>query len=564
MRVLLAVLATVLSATTLAAQQISGIVRDSTAASPVAGAVVSLMDSAGALLSRGISNERGEYRIPWFSQGRSMRITRIGYQPRVERWTPEMTTRDVRMARIPILLQPVTVRAAGSCPPRKDRLQAFSLLEQARAGLLTTIVAREMNPATSMFRLTYAREMDGNSDKIVHQAVQQNRQTDQAHTFAAVHSGAEFVDSGFTMRDQESLNFYGPDADVIIDDGFANAYCFRVVNGARDHREQIGLAFEPATHKDGRVDLVGSIWIDTLAHALARIDYAYTGMELPAGAVQPNGYTSFHEMPNGVVFVDRWRIRMFAKGADSVWRDRVQVETDRYFTQESGGELASATWSDGSSWRLPLGTLRLKVTGGGAPLPRATLRLDDTDYRATSDSAGVVTIPELLPGPYAGTVLDTLLRSPMVSVSAPVRFDAVGDSIVQHAVDLPASSRIIRQACLARPQPPVWGLATIASAVAIAAPRDTVPITIVRVVGREQEPVDGATVALSIDLGGGVRVTEIATTGSSGLVQSCVLSKPGAQIHAAARRGTATSDEFVFTVASGLRIFRITLDEPRR
>ena len=53
------------------------------------------------------------------------------------------------MAPLPNLIQAVHVIANSRCRVRKDRAEALGLWEQARAGLLATIVAREENPAKS-------------------------------------------------------------------------------------------------------------------------------------------------------------------------------------------------------------------------------------------------------------------------------------------------------------------------------------------------------------------------------------------------------------------------------
>src|SRR6185503_1178837 len=55
----LAITGTLLCAAQLSAQQITGVVRDSILTWPIPGAVVSLFDSAGHPLARGITNQRG-------------------------------------------------------------------------------------------------------------------------------------------------------------------------------------------------------------------------------------------------------------------------------------------------------------------------------------------------------------------------------------------------------------------------------------------------------------------------------------------------------------------------
>ena len=51
-------------------------------------------------------------------------------------------------------------QAAASCPRTPDATAALALLEQARAGLLAIVIAREANPAT-LKHLVFERTMDG-------------------------------------------------------------------------------------------------------------------------------------------------------------------------------------------------------------------------------------------------------------------------------------------------------------------------------------------------------------------------------------------------------------------
>lgn len=559
MRIRLGMLVALLGAARASAQQITGVVRDSAQATPVPGAVVSLFDSAGHPLSRAITNERGEYKIAWFLQGQTMRVQRIGYRPANVPWSARETVHDFTLARFPMMLLPVDVRAAAKCPERRDRYAALSLLQQTRSALLNMIVARDMNPATSMLRIVYRREMKGNSDEIAHQSVHVYRGNDERESFFSAHSAGEFVDSGFVNHTPQGVYFHGPDADVLLDERFESGYCFRLADGDREYPGRVGLVFEPATRRKDRVDLDGTVWIDTIARALVRIDYAYVGLTLPRGAIQPHGTTSFHEMRNGVVFVDRWSIRTFGRVADTVWRygtslhdasavDRVGRAT--YFTRETGGEVDDATWSDGAVWHTALGTLRMRLTKDGAPLRNAWFSLDDTDYSGISDSTGIVTIPHLLPGPYDGVFTDTVFDHPTVTVSSPVRFSAARNDTAWRTIAIPAASTFLRKACVQPVPPPVWGLATIGTITGLSKnPKDWK--TLIRVEDPRGTPTRGASIELRYSLGSNLTATEFNTTGAGGLVRPCMDMRPHSTVRVNAHLGAAVSDDDLFTVLGG-------------
>ena len=65
------------------------------------------------------------------------------------------------------------------------------------------------------------------------------------------------------------------------------------------------------------------------------------------------------------------------------------------------------------------------------------LRLDGTDYRATTDSAGGARMERLLPGPYSLVVVDPRLAPIDLVLPTGVRFDAHRDSLHVATFTLP-------------------------------------------------------------------------------------------------------------------------------
>ena len=172
-RLALALIALVLS-DALGAQELRGTVREATTGGVVPGAVLLLLDSAGVARARNITDERGSYRIAAAAWMRRMRVIHIGFRPREIDLPPigtDVITIDVDMTTIPVLLEPVRVKAGAKCSKRDDRLAALSLLEQARAGLLATVVAREARPA-EIVRMHFAERLRGPRDSIISMSVQ--------------------------------------------------------------------------------------------------------------------------------------------------------------------------------------------------------------------------------------------------------------------------------------------------------------------------------------------------------------------------------------------------------
>ncbi len=437
-----------LAATSLQSQELRGVVRDSASGSSVTGAVVAVFDSANGLVVRGISNQRGEYRLPITAFARRVRVVRLGFRPRdvaLGAIDGAVKTLDIALVAIPIHLETVRTTASHACPRRADAAAALALLDQARAGLLTTIVSRASNPA-SVQRIRFYRRMEGNTSKIARQWVR--RDSTEGTPFRAARDGASFVERGFMDDSAGAQTFYSPDAEVIIDAGFSNGYCFRVMYPVPWRQNQVGVGFSPPDSKDGRTDIEGAMWIDTARKALVDIEYFYRGLPNAAEAYSPGGHIEFQEMPNGVVF-DRWTLRLVGSdGSPKARADGRRGPPPRYFAHESGGEIISVNWPDGTSWKAHLGTLRVHtVRRDGRAAVGTFVELDSTDYRSIADSAGYLTIEDLLPGPYHAVIIDDDFATLKLPRETDLTFEAKRDSTVGAEIVVPSTAEYVRDLC---------------------------------------------------------------------------------------------------------------------
>src|SRR5436309_760796 len=62
-------------------QRLGGSVRESGTAAPIAGAVVSLLDTAGHATARTITDASGRYAVALSPDARTLRVVRIGFRP---------------------------------------------------------------------------------------------------------------------------------------------------------------------------------------------------------------------------------------------------------------------------------------------------------------------------------------------------------------------------------------------------------------------------------------------------------------------------------------------------
>lgn len=432
------------------AQRLHGTVRDSATRQAISGVVLTLLDSSGVMIGRMLSGESGQYHIPRRTGIARIRWQRLGYRLRQVLVPASDSTDiqlDVAMTALSTLLEPVRVVAAANCPRRSDGDAALILLEQARAGLLTLVVARDSNPG-SLVRLVYRRELDRSGRHIVSQRVN----VDSAKTtvsFISARSGAEFVRLGFTLDTLGQRVYYGPDADVLLDDGFTNGYCFHIMDPTRDRATQIGLGFAPADRKRGRIDIEGALWIDTVARALHDIEFRFVGLTPTEERMQPGGQTFFREMTNGVVLIERWSLRSTTLQADTA---KLAVNRPSIIewalANDGGGELARATWPDGTTWRASLGRLRVRATlRDGRPAIGAVVALDHTDYWGVADSSGTVVIEDLVPGPYTALVIEPRLADLGLTMPTPLAFVAARDSTSEEKLTVESLEQFIFGRC---------------------------------------------------------------------------------------------------------------------
>ncbi|MFI5233565.1 MAG: hypothetical protein ACHQSE_13730, partial [Gemmatimonadales bacterium] len=494
------------------AQAFHGTVRDSTNHQPIAGAVFMLLDSSGVVLGRRITDEHGEYGVAVTGAPRWARVVRIGFQPREVRLSGAVDASvpyDLAMIPVPTMLAAVSVRDQSHCGRRSDRAAALGLWEQARAGLLATVVARETNTA-SVYRLVFERTFDGASDKITRFIVRADSATGVGKSFTASESAADFIANGFASDSAGDQSLYGPDADVLLDDAFAAGYCFRLAAKNKTRPSQVGLSFSPAdgARPRGRIDIDGTLWVDTAARAIRDIEYRYVGMARVTDQYRPGGDVSFRQMANGTAMVDRWYVRGIGAQQDTTDVYTPPRVRTWLYASETGGDLARVDWPDGSAWHAPLGSLHVRaVTTDGTPARGATIALPGTPYQGTADANGDIRIGDLEPGPYTVNLMMPPLTDIGLAIPTALKFTAVRDSTHLATLKVPAATNWVSDRCIADRQ---WDV------------RDSV-FVMGRVVGPGGNPVAGVKVEFFFEATAGLwaLLPDFYTTGTDGLFQSC-------------------------------------------
>jgi hypothetical protein len=536
MRVALVLL--VMAVVPLEAQLLQGVVRDSVARSAIGGAVVSAIDSLGRPLTRTLSNQDGVYRLVVPQAAARLRVQRIGFRMR-ELPFPSSAglppVLDIALLAVPSLLDPVRVVEAAKCPRRRDNAEAQALYEQARAGLLATVVARESNPA-SVVRLAFERPMmSWPESALARVRIDSTSQT--TTSFRALFTGEEFVQFGFQRKVGDSWQYFGPDADVLLDEGFAAGYCFSIADRDRTRRSQIGLSFAAATKQKGRVDIIGTLWIDTIARALRTIEYKYTGVGSLASYMDTGGRTSFQEMPNGSVIVTHWHVRLLNTQIDSI-EDKFGNKKALFglVQNEGGGFLASARWPDGTEWKAPTATARLQLMlNDTTPVVANEVSLTGTDYRARTDSNGRIELRDLFPARYRLIVRDTLLEELGFEPEPQFDFVAIAGDVTEARIRVQSTAEQLLGRCANK----------------------TSRADLVAVVNVKDAAVAAPGVKVDIDINGR-KLTE--TTRQRGNIVLCFdRAALGATIQLVGTRDDMRTQTIVHTISRRVTLFRLQL-----
>src|SRR5258705_5877167 len=220
--------------------QVAATVRDCESQLPVPNTAVLVLDPSGRAVSRSVTDPQGHFRLATTAgkgTGRAapktvyplrLRVLRMGFRPREVTLTPASagTYFDIGLVSFPIQLEEVQI-VAVTCPQRPDRKAALSLLRQVRMSLLANVVARSQSSAT-MQRLLYERQFEGATGRIASQTVRKRVTSSTTEPFSAARSAAAFSRQGFIEDSTGAHTYIGPDAETLIDDAFAERYCFKV------------------------------------------------------------------------------------------------------------------------------------------------------------------------------------------------------------------------------------------------------------------------------------------------------------------------------------------------
>lgn len=273
----------------------------------VAGSLVALLDSTGAVRIEVLASGDGEA-ILRASPGRyRVRVRRIGFQPFIS--DPITVPREsvlvlpVQSARV--VLNTVVVSAKAECGAvGEDAATLAGVWEEIAKALRASQLTSADISSIGRFAV-YHREIDARGVVLVADTIY--AAASRGRPFGSVDAASLLKDGYVRGNEAKGWEYFGPDEAVLLSRGFAETHCFRVV---RDDKRQgeIGVAFDPAGSRK-LPDITGILWLDQGSSELREMTFQYVNADV-VSRFKPTGLTRFRRMPSGAWIVSEWKLRM--------------------------------------------------------------------------------------------------------------------------------------------------------------------------------------------------------------------------------------------------------------
>lgn len=293
------------------AQTVRGTLVEAGTNRPIPGAFVILEDTTGQVISTTLTGSAGTWllRAPIAGTYR-LRADRIGYasvlSDSLVLRRGESTSHRLSVAVSPIGLTELAVEGAdGQCELlAEEGLAVYGVWEEARKAL-AAIVWTGQQPYYRFDAVHYQRRLDEDGVPAGTVEYEEVRYFGR-HPFRSIPT-RDLVLGGFVQRVSGSVQYYGPDADVMLSNEFLRRHCFHLVE--TDDSDLIGLEFEPVD--EARViDIAGIMWLDPVSSELRRLDFRYEHLDLSVDTRRLGGTVEFTRLPSGAWIVQHWAIRV--------------------------------------------------------------------------------------------------------------------------------------------------------------------------------------------------------------------------------------------------------------
>lgn len=389
-----------------AAQIVRGRVTDRMSSAPIPGVLVTLVPDAGPATNAlsVLSNARGEYAVRAPAAGRyRVDAKRIGAQRFVSEpfdlGAGESKVIDVTLDAVQRLPEVRIVESDMCLLNERDRARVNSLWDEAR----TVLTAARISLRDRLFegQLTrYVRGLHPRSLNVLEESwAEQKGMMERPFVSLSADSLSRL---GYRRTVGEFEYYYAPDAEVLLSSSFRRDHCYRVVEGSRDRRGMIGIAFEPSPRRV-MPDVNGTLWLDAQTFELRLVDFKYTLLPPFDGSNNVGGEVHFGKLSNGAWVVSRWFLRFpqFARSVAPVDAHTripsVVVRPTMHRLVEEGGMVFSAGLK---LFVRPASVAGTVTDSAGRPYAGVTVRLGGTPFRTQTGASGEFVLDSLPSGRF--------------------------------------------------------------------------------------------------------------------------------------------------------------------
>jgi hypothetical protein len=436
-----------LCAAPLDAQAVRGELVDRGTGRPIEAAFVTLLDSAGLEVARALTSLGGTFLLHAPAQGHyRVRSKRIGFRPSE---SPLLALTDsgpvayrLEVDAVPVELPAVVVRGRPHCGARTDAAAVAQLWEEAREALAAVKWTEDQGT------LRYAVERFERSLPLTGRRILAEWDSSWsgvgAKPFQSV-PAEQLARDGYVVRAAgDSLDFHGPDADVLLGDLFLSTHCFGAREGGDERPGLVGLTFEPDPRRR-RPDVAGVLWLDRRTLELEFLEFTYTGLR----ENNLGGHVEFTRLASGPWIVTHWWIR--TAHLDQGQRRRLRRWWPRVVGyREAGGTV---TLIESSSKAVEyVGSLALlegavvDSSRGGTPLPGAVVWLVGSSRQVRADEHGGFAIRGPFDGEYGVSFHHSRLDS--LGIGAPEQRVTLSRGVRQFLpLFVPPEAEVLRRLC---------------------------------------------------------------------------------------------------------------------
>lgn len=269
------------------------VVRAEVGGAPVQFALVQLVSADSSALPsdappQGMTNVSGRFRFDDVTPGRyRVQLLRVGFEPVLSDplhvAAGETVQFAFRVASRPLMLPPVTV-TADACVTAKDikeHPQLQTLWQQARRGALvrTELMAR-YRYLVSSHEESYALKADGPTTP---GTLDQHYVSDPKWAVRnAARNRAQRLSRGYYGPSNKfGDGFHVPNELDVLHEDFLKTHCFVPV--AAHGIGEVGLQFRPVRTRPNFLDILGTIWLDSVTFLARRIELEYVDGEESRG-----------------------------------------------------------------------------------------------------------------------------------------------------------------------------------------------------------------------------------------------------------------------------------------